>query len=150
MVEKEQRVSGPIYLGEDSFSGKLLATLRNPSLSFVLLESILSKIAIYVVLEGHRRGVYYRWENCFAQVNRFSRALYFKVALRAEGECHLQQHISRILQTSSRAFTLSMTNLTVDQLHATSSDDNNINVVTASLLVGLLVGLALGPSRRIE
>ncbi|PKA59415.1 hypothetical protein AXF42_Ash019569 [Apostasia shenzhenica] len=99
---------------------------------------------------GHRRGVYYRWEDYFAQVNRYPGALYFKVASRAEGERHLHQHVSRILQTSSGASTLSMTNLTVDQLHATSCDDTNVNAITAALLVGLLVGLALGPSRRIE
>ncbi|PKA53112.1 hypothetical protein AXF42_Ash019020 [Apostasia shenzhenica] len=106
-------------------------------------------MAIYVVLEGRRRGVYYRWEDCFAQVNRFPGALYFKVASRAEGERRLQ-HVSRILQTSLEASTSSMTNLTVDQLHATSCNDTNINAVTAVLSVGLLVGLTLGPSRTIE
>ncbi|PKA54346.1 hypothetical protein AXF42_Ash000179 [Apostasia shenzhenica] len=95
-------------------------------------------MTIYVVLEGRRRGVYYRWEDCFAQVNRFPDALYFKVASRAEGECRLQEHVSRILQTSSEASTSSMTNLIVDQLHATFCDDTNINAITVALLIGLL------------
>ncbi|PKA57438.1 hypothetical protein AXF42_Ash013626 [Apostasia shenzhenica] len=107
-------------------------------------------MAIYVVLEGRRRGVYYQWEDCFAQVNRFPGALYFKVASRAEGEHRLQQHLSRILHTSSEASTSSMTNLPVDQLHRTSCHDTNINAVAAALLVGLLVGLALGVTRTIE